>query len=54
MSEPMFDAKFGRPSVHQVHQPMNRPVFGRLGVWFVALDGGNPTVVEFRNSVENS
>ena len=47
-------AKFGRPSVHQVHQPMNRLVFCRPGVWFVALDSGNPTVVEFRKSVQNS
>ena len=49
-----FHPKFGRPSVHQLHQPMNRLVLGRPGVWFVALDGGNPMVVELRNSVENS
>jgi len=35
-----FHAKFGRPSVHQVHQPMNRPVVGRSKVCFVSLDDG--------------
>jgi hypothetical protein len=47
-------SKSSRPSVQQMHQPMNRPVVGRSEVWFVVLDAGNSVVVQSWKSVKNS